>query len=96
MYIVGGFNVYPAEVELIMAGHPDIEDVAVVGVPDHRMGEVGAAFVVLHPGRTAEESAIIGWCREHMANFKAAPPRDLHRCAAPQCQRQGPQVHAVP
>ena len=70
MYIVGGFNVYPAEVELIMAGHPDIEDVAVVGVPDHRMGEVGAAFVVLHPGRRTEESAIIGWCREHMANFK--------------------------
>ena len=71
MYIVGGFNVYPAEVELIMAGHPNIEDVAVVGVPDHRMGEVGTAFVVLRPGRTADESAIIGWCREHMANFKA-------------------------
>jgi acyl-CoA synthetase (AMP-forming)/AMP-acid ligase II len=71
MYIVGGFNVYPAEVELIMAGHPDIEDVAVVGVPDRRMGEVGTAFVVLRPGRTATESVIIEWSREHMANFKA-------------------------
>lgn len=70
MYIVGGFNVYPAEVELIMATHPDIEEVAVVGVPDHRMGEVGAAFVVLRRSRSTEEVAIIEWCRGHMANFK--------------------------
>ena len=75
MYIVGGFNVYPAEVELIMAGHPSIEEVAVVGVPDHRMGEVGTAFVVARADRVVEETEIVAWCRRHMANFKV--PRQV-------------------
>ena len=51
MFIVGGFNVYPAEIENAILGHPDVAQVAVVGVPDERMGEVGVAFVVPRAGR---------------------------------------------
>ena len=50
MYVVGGFNAYPAEVEQILATHPGIAESAVVGVPDERLGEVGMAFVVARPG----------------------------------------------
>lgn len=71
MIIVGGFNCYPAEVERIMAGHPDIAQVAVVGVADERLGEVPKAFVIAKPGKTPDEAEIISWCREHMANYKA-------------------------
>jgi acyl-CoA synthetase (AMP-forming)/AMP-acid ligase II len=71
MFIVGGFNVYPAEVENSLLRHPDITRAAVVGAPDHRLGEVGAAFVVLRPAATvAKPDEIIAWCREEMANFK--------------------------
>ena len=74
MYINGGFNVYPAEVEQLMLDHPGIAQVAVVGVPDDRMGEVGAAFVVGGPDTGAEgrpePSEIMSWCRETMANYK--------------------------
>lgn len=75
MYISGGFNCYPAEIEGLLAAHPAIETAAVIGVPDERLGEVGKAFVVLRPGATASEREIIGWAREHMANYKA--PRQL-------------------
>jgi acyl-CoA synthetase (AMP-forming)/AMP-acid ligase II len=71
MFIVGGFNAYPAEIEQLMLGHPDLAEVAVVGVPDDRLGEVGRAFVVPRPGRTPDPGALVAWCREHMANFKA-------------------------
>ncbi len=70
LYISGGFNVYPAEVEKLLAVHPAIAMVAVVGVADERMGEVGKAFVVLRPGASASESELIGWSRENMANYK--------------------------
>ncbi|MEZ5320952.1 MAG: FadD3 family acyl-CoA ligase [Microthrixaceae bacterium] len=70
MFIVGGFNVYPAEVEGLLASHPAIAQSAVVGIPDDRMGEVGHAFVVLRPGVDAEPSGLRSWAREHMANFK--------------------------
>lgn len=70
LYISGGFNVYPAEVEKLLAGHPAIAMVAVVGVPDERMGEVGKAYVVLRPGASASEAELIGWSRENMANYK--------------------------
>ena len=53
MFIVGGFNAYPAEIERLLLAHPDVAQVAVVGVPDERMGEVGAAFVVPTPGTTS-------------------------------------------
>ncbi|MHB8690985.1 MAG: AMP-binding protein [Solirubrobacteraceae bacterium] len=70
IFIVGGFNAYPAEIEEMLREHEDIEDAAVVGMPDHRMGEVGAAFVVLRPGASADPAGIIAWSRERMANFK--------------------------
>ncbi len=70
MFIMGGFNAYPAEIENLMAVHPDIVQVAVIGVPDDRMGEVGMAFVVprADAGLTAE--TVTAFCREHMANYK--------------------------
>ena len=71
MFIVGGFNAYPAEIEGIMLQHPAVAQVAVVGVPDERLGEVGVAFVVSRTGATVEPDALITWCREHMANYKA-------------------------
>ena len=70
MYISGGFNCYPAEVEKLLANHPAIEMVAVIGVPDDRMGEVGKAFVVLRPGVTLTDSDLISWARDNMANYK--------------------------
>ena len=69
MFICGGFNCYPAEIEQILLGHPHISDVAVLGVPDERLGEVGHAFVV--PSGEASAAEIIEWARNHMANFKA-------------------------
>jgi acyl-CoA synthetase (AMP-forming)/AMP-acid ligase II len=70
MYIVGGFNAYPAEIESVLLGHPGIAQVAVVGVPDERLGEVGYAFVVRKQGFSPEADEVIGWCRGRMANFK--------------------------
>jgi HIP---CoA ligase len=75
MYIVGGFNAYPAEIEQALFEHPDVADVAVVGVPDERLGEVGRAFVVPGPGATPTEEDVIAFCRERMANFKV--PRSV-------------------
>ena len=70
MFIVGGFNAYPAEIENLMLADERIAQVAVVGIPDERMGEVGCAFVVLRPGAEATPEELIAWCREHMANYK--------------------------
>ena len=70
MFIVGGFNAYPAEIEGMMLRHPDVGQVAVVGVPDHRMGEVGVAFVVPRAGATVDPGAVVAWCRDEMANYK--------------------------
>jgi acyl-CoA synthetase (AMP-forming)/AMP-acid ligase II len=75
MFIVGGFNAYPAEIETCLLGHPAVAEAAVIGVPDARLGEVGMAFVVRkkdHP-LTAEE--LIGWSRSRLANFKV--PRSV-------------------
>ncbi len=70
MYIVGGFNAYPAEIENALLRHPHIRQAAVIGIPDERLGEVGMAFVVLHPGSAETEEDIIEWSRAQMANFK--------------------------
>jgi acyl-CoA synthetase (AMP-forming)/AMP-acid ligase II len=70
MFIVGGFNAYPAEIENMMLAHPGLSQVAVVGVPDTRMGEVGVAFVVPRPSAAVDEAELIAWCRERMANYK--------------------------
>lgn len=75
MFLVGGFNAYPAEIENLLLRHPGIAQVSVIGVPDARLGEVGMAFVVRAPGSTPTgtaltEDGIIAWARDEMANFK--------------------------
>jgi len=70
MFIVGGFNAYPAEIENALLRHPDVQQVAVIGIPDERMGEVGMAFVVAAPDASITGAEIIAWCREQMANYK--------------------------
>jgi len=71
MFIVGGFNAYPAEIENLMLRNEHIAQVAVVGVPDERMGEVGMAFVIRRPGSVVSEAEIVAWARDEMANYKA-------------------------
>jgi acyl-CoA synthetase (AMP-forming)/AMP-acid ligase II len=70
MFIVGGFNAYPAEIENTLLQMPGVGEVAVIGVPDERLGEVGMAFVVPAPGQSLASGAVIAWSRENMANFK--------------------------
>jgi acyl-CoA synthetase (AMP-forming)/AMP-acid ligase II len=70
MFIVGGFNCYPAEIENLMFEHEGIAQVAVIGIPDARLGEVGMAFVVPAPGHSLSAEALTAWCREQMANYK--------------------------
>ena len=70
MFIVGGFNVYPAEVESLLLRHPDVAQVAVIGAPDERMGEVGHAFLVPTTGATLDPDELRTWARAQMANFK--------------------------
>ncbi|MFJ5777642.1 FadD3 family acyl-CoA ligase [Streptomyces sp. NPDC093094] len=70
MYVVGGFNAYPAEIERVLALHPEVADVAVIGVPDDRLGEVGKAYVVRRPDSALTSDALISWSRREMANYK--------------------------
>ena len=78
MYITGGENVYPAEVERILREHPEIEDIAVVGVPDERWGEVGQAFVSPKKDSNFSAEGLIGFCKERMAKFKC--PKQVVFC----------------
>jgi acyl-CoA synthetase (AMP-forming)/AMP-acid ligase II len=80
MFVVGGFNAYPAEIEQAIARHEKVAEAAVVGVPDARLGEVGCAFVVPRPGATVSEAEIITFCRQRLANFKV--PRSVKVVAA--------------
>jgi long-chain acyl-CoA synthetase len=75
MMIVGGYNVFPTEVEAVLFEHPKIKEAAVVGLPDERLGEVPKAYVVLRPGETATEGEIIAFCKGRMAAFKV--PRSV-------------------
>jgi len=75
MYICGGFNVYPAEVEQVLARLDGVAESAVIGVPDARLGEVGRAYVVPRPGHTLDEAAVLAFCRERLANYKV--PRQV-------------------
>jgi fatty-acyl-CoA synthase len=70
MYISGGENVYPAEVEAALRTHPAIGDAAVVGVPDKQWGEVGCAFVVLREGAALTEPEAVSYARERLARYK--------------------------
>jgi acyl-CoA synthetase (AMP-forming)/AMP-acid ligase II/glyoxylase-like metal-dependent hydrolase (beta-lactamase superfamily II) len=78
MYSVGGFNAYPAEIENVLLGNADVAQVAVVGVPDERLGEVGMAFVVPRAGGALTPGGLIGWARGRMANYKV--PRYAEFC----------------
>ncbi|MGV0744353.1 3-((3aS,4S,7aS)-7a-methyl-1,5-dioxo-octahydro-1H-inden-4-yl)propanoate--CoA ligase FadD3 [Mycolicibacterium sp. XJ870] len=75
MYICGGFNVYPAEIEQVLARLDGVAEAAVIGVPDERLGEVGKAFVVAKAGAQLDEATVIAYTREHLANFKV--PRSV-------------------
>jgi acyl-CoA synthetase (AMP-forming)/AMP-acid ligase II len=77
MIISGGENIYPAEVESAICDHPDVAEVAVVGVPDHKWGEAVKAIVVMKPGRKATPSDIIGFARERIAGFKTPKSVDF-------------------
>jgi HIP---CoA ligase len=70
MFIVGGFNAYPAEIENALLRHPDVSQAAVIGIPDDRLGEVGMAFLVLRPGAAVTADDIVAWSRDQMANYK--------------------------
>ncbi|MEU9099658.1 FadD3 family acyl-CoA ligase [Streptomyces sp. NPDC048361] len=75
MFIVGGFNAYPAEIEQLLGLHPAVADVAVIGIPDPRLGEVGRAYVVRRPGSPLTADDLIAWSRREMANYKV--PREV-------------------
>lgn len=86
MYISGGENVYPAEVEKVLTTHPAILEAVVIGVEDQKWGEVGAAFLVERPGTTIDTSSLTAWCRERLAPYKIPKSfqvaNDLPRTAA--------------
>jgi acyl-CoA synthetase (AMP-forming)/AMP-acid ligase II len=75
MYICGGFNVYPAEVEQVLARHPGVAESVVIGVPDAKMGEVGKAYVLPRPGQSPAAQDLIAFCRTQLANYKV--PREV-------------------
>jgi acyl-CoA synthetase (AMP-forming)/AMP-acid ligase II len=77
MIVSGGENIYPAEIERVLAEHPTVDDVAVIGVPDDRWGEVPKAVVVAAPGATVDADALIAHCREHLAAFKCPKTVDV-------------------
>jgi len=75
LYIVGGFNAYPAEIEGILLRYPTVSQAAVIGVPDDRLGEVGMAFVVPRAGTSVDPVDLMAWARDQMANYKV--PRSI-------------------
>ncbi len=91
MFIVGGFNAYPAEIENLLLRHPGIQQAAVIGVPDARLGEVGMAFVVADPAAGLTGPDIVEWSRDQMANYKAPRVVEIVDGAARQRHRQGGQ-----
>jgi len=75
MFISGGENIYPAEIEQVLYRHPAVHQCAVIGVPDPKWGEVGIACVVLAPGAAATEDDLLAYLRGHLAGFKV--PRSV-------------------
>lgn len=76
MLIVGGENVFPREIENVLKQHPSVRDSAVIGLDDGVRGQVPVAFVEMHPGQEADETALRAFCREHLAGYKV--PRRIH------------------
>jgi fatty-acyl-CoA synthase len=77
MIITGGENVYPAEVESGIYGHPDVLEVAVIGVPDDKWGEAVKAICVPKPGHTVDPDSVMAWARERVAGFKVPKTVDV-------------------
>ena len=77
MIISGGENVYSPEVERVLAEHPAVMEVAIIGVPSERWGETVKAVVALKPDASATEEELIGYCREHLATFKCPTSVDF-------------------
>jgi acyl-CoA synthetase (AMP-forming)/AMP-acid ligase II len=71
MIVTGGYNVYPREVEDVLAGHESVAQVAVVGLPDDKWGEMVTAFVVVHEDAAADEAGLIAHAHAHLAGYKA-------------------------
>jgi acyl-CoA synthetase (AMP-forming)/AMP-acid ligase II len=92
MIVTGGENVYPAEVESVMTGHPAVAEVAVVGVPSAAWGESPYAVVVLRPGAQVSEAELISWTRDRLAHFKCPAgvsfAASLARTASGKLQKQ--------
>ena len=70
MIVSGGMNIYPAEIEAVMIGHPKIAEVAVIGVPDEKWGQSVKALIIAAPGMDVTEEEIIEWCRGKMAGYR--------------------------
>lgn len=91
MYISGGENVYPAEVENVLADHPAVQEASIAGVPDEKWGEVGCAHIILRQGSSCDAAALTAWCRERLAAYKVPRhvlfTRDFPRTAAGKVQK---------
>ncbi len=96
MFIVGGFNAYPAEIENTLLGHPQIAQAAVVGAPDERLGEVGVAFVVPRPRSGADADELHRVEPRPHGELQSAAARVRRRRVAAERQRQSPEVRASP
>lgn len=100
MYISGGENVYPAEVETVLLGHPDVLEAAVVGVPDERWGEVGRAWLVPRAGRRLDAAEVKAYCRARLAGYKVpksvAVVDDLPRTPAGKVRKHVLRATAAP
>ena len=99
MLITGGLNVYPAEVERVIAQHPAVLEAAVIGIPDDKWGEIGHALVVLHPGGQLNEPELLDYLGPELAKYKIPkrftirqeplPPDDVGQGAEVRCSRAG-------
>ena len=95
MYIVGGFNAYPAEIENMILAHPAVSQVAVIGVPDARMGEVGCAFVIARPGHEIEPDALDRVVSREDGQLQGAAPGGSGRRVPVELDRQGREERAA-
>ena len=95
MYISGGENVYPAEVENVLFQLPQVADAAIIGVPNERWGEVGMAIVVRKPDQALEEGDIIRHCLDEARQVQGAAVGRLRRRPAAQRHRQGAEARAA-